>query len=84
MFVRTHFVVGKVNKMLIPVSAVLRRSEVVAVYVVDDKDVPHLRQVRLGDTDEQNEIEVLAGLNVGERVARDAVKAGMVASENKQ
>ena len=84
MFVRTHFVVGKVNKMLIPVSAVLQRSEVVAVYVVDDKDVPHLRQVRLGDTDEQNEIEVLAGLNVGERVARDAVKAGMVASENKQ
>jgi hypothetical protein len=84
MFVRTHFVVGKASKLLIPVSAVLRRSEVVAVYVVDEKDIPHLRQVRLGDTNEQNEIEVLAGLNVGERVARDAVKAGMVASENKQ
>ncbi len=84
MFVRTHFVVGKVKKMLIPVSAVLRRSEVVAVYVVDDKDVPRLRQVRLGEANEQNEIEVLAGLNVGERVARDAVKAGMVATENKQ
>ncbi len=77
MFVRTHFVVGKASKMLIPVTAVLRRSEVVAVYVVDDKDVPHLRQVRLGETKEQNEIEVLAGLNAGERVARDAVKAGM-------
>jgi RND family efflux transporter MFP subunit len=84
MFVRTHFVVGKASKLLIPVSAVLRRSEVVAVYVVDEKDIPHLRQVRLGDANEQNEIEVLAGLNVGERVARDAVKAGMVASENKQ
>lgn len=84
MFVRTHFVVGKASKLLIPVSAVLRRSEVVAVYVVDEKDMPHLRQVRLGDTNEQNEIEVLAGLNIGERVARDAVKAGMVASENKQ
>jgi RND family efflux transporter MFP subunit len=84
MFVRTHFVVGKASKLLIPVSAVLRRSEVVAVYVVDEKDMPHLRQVRLGDANEQNEIEVLAGLNVGERVARDAVKAGMVASENKQ
>jgi RND family efflux transporter MFP subunit len=84
MFVRTHFVVGKASKLLIPVSAVLRRSEVVAVYVVDEKDMPHLRQVRLGDANEQNEIEVLAGLNVGERVARDAVKAGMVASEKKQ
>jgi len=84
MFVRTHFVVGKVSKMLIPTSAVLRRSEVVAVYVVDDKDMPHLRQVRLGDTNEQNEIEVMAGLNVGEKVARDAIKAGMVATENKR
>jgi hypothetical protein len=84
MFVRTHFVVGKVSKLLIPASAVLRRSEVVAVYVVDDKDMPHLRQVRLGDANEQGEIEVLAGLNVGERVAREAVKAGMVATENKR
>lgn len=84
MFVRTHFVVGKVSKLLIPVSAVLRRSEVVAVYVVDDKGMPRLRQVRLGDANEQNEIEVLAGLNVGERVARDAIKAGMAATENKR
>jgi RND family efflux transporter MFP subunit len=84
MFVRTHFVVGKVSKMLVPVSAVVRRSEVVAVYVVDDKDVPRLRQVRLGEANAQNEIEVLAGLNVGERVARDAVKAGMVAAESKR
>lgn len=77
MFVRTHFVVGKEKKLLIPVSAVVRRSEVVAVYVVDDKDVPRLRQVRLGEANAQNEIEVLAGLNVGERVARDAIRAGM-------
>jgi RND family efflux transporter MFP subunit len=84
MFVRTHFVVGKEKKMLIPASAVVRRSEVVAVYVVDDKNVPHLRQVRLGETNEQNEIEVMAGLNVGERVAVDAIKAGMVAAESKR
>lgn len=84
MFVRTHFVVGKENKMLIPTSAVVRRSEVVAVYVVDEKGMPRLRQVRLGEANAQNEIEVLAGLNIGERVAREAVKAGMVASEMKQ
>jgi RND family efflux transporter MFP subunit len=84
MFVRTHFVVGKENKMLIPASAVLRRSEVVAVYVVDEQGTPRLRQVRLGEANAQGEIEVLAGLNVGERVAREAVKAGMVASEMKR
>ncbi|MDO8925784.1 MAG: efflux RND transporter periplasmic adaptor subunit [Sideroxyarcus sp.] len=84
MFVRTHFVVGKENKMLIPVSSVVRRSEVVAVYVVDDKGMPRLRQVRLGEANAQNEIEVLAGLNVGEQVAREAVKAGMVAAESKR
>lgn len=77
MFVRTHFVVGKENKLMIPQSAVLRRSEVVGVYVLDDKDMPRLRQVRLGEANAQNEVEVLAGLNSGERVARDAIKAGM-------
>ncbi|MBA3023346.1 MAG: efflux RND transporter periplasmic adaptor subunit [Gammaproteobacteria bacterium] len=84
MFVRTHFVVGKENKLLIPASAVVRRSEVVAVYVVDEQGTPRLRQVRLGEANAQNEIEVLAGLNIGERVARDAIKAGMVASEMKR
>ena len=84
MFVRTHFVVGKEQKMLIPASAVVRHSEVVAVYVVDDKGVPHLRQVRLGETNEQGEVEVVAGLNVGERVARDAIKAGMAVAESKR
>ena len=84
MFVRTHFVVGKENKLLIPASAVVRRSEVVAVYVVDEQGTPRLRQVRLGEANAQNEIEVLAGLNIGERVAREAVKAGMVASEMKR
>lgn len=77
MFVRTHFVVGKEKKLLIPVAAVLRRSEVVAVYVIDDKGQPRLRQVRLGEATEKGEIEVLAGLTEGERVATDPVKAGM-------
>jgi RND family efflux transporter MFP subunit len=81
MFVRSHFVVGKVNKLLIPASAVVRRSEVVAVYVMDDKDQPHLRQVRLGEDTDKNEVEVLAGLAAGERVALEPVKAGMAAKK---
>lgn len=77
MFVRAHFVVGKANKLVVPASAVLRRSEVVAVYVVDEKGGMKLRQVRLGDTTPDGAVEVLAGLNPGEQVALDPVKAGM-------
>lgn len=77
MFVRVHFVVGKAKKLLIPASAVVRRSEVVAVYVVDEKGEARLRQVRLGEMSGTDEIEVLAGLNPGEKVALEPIKAGM-------
>ena len=76
MFVRVQFMIGKTRKMLVPASAVLQRSEVTAVYVVD-KGVARLRQVRLGEPSGQDGIEVLAGLNEGEQVALDPVKAGM-------
>lgn len=77
MFVRAHFLVGKLKKLVIPNSAVLRRSEVVAVYVVDEKGSVTLRQVRVGDAEIEGVVEVLAGLNQGERIALDPVKAGM-------
>jgi len=77
MFVRAHFVVGTANKLVVPVSAVLHRSEVVAVYVVDEKGGVKLRQIRLGETNADGLVEVLAGLNPGEQVALDPVKAGI-------
>jgi RND family efflux transporter MFP subunit len=77
MFVRTHFVVGKANKLVIPGSAILHRSEVVAVYVVDENNKVGLRQVRVGDVFADGSVEALAGLNPGEKVALDPVKAGM-------
>jgi RND family efflux transporter MFP subunit len=77
MYVRAHFVVGKIKKLMVPASAVLRRSEVVAVYVVDEKGGVKLRQVRLGETSTDGGVEVLAGLSPGEKVALDPIKAGM-------
>lgn len=77
MFVRAHFVVGKASKLLIPASAIVRRSEVVAVYVVDEKGGLGLRQIRVSDEGGQSEVEVLSGLNQGEKIAVDAIKAGM-------
>lgn len=78
MFVRAHFVTGKVRKMVVPAGAVLRRGELTGVYVVDDKSLPHLRQVRLGEASAGGDLEVLAGLTAGEKVALDPVKAGIV------
>ena len=82
MFVRAHFVVGKATRLVIPASAVLHRSEVVAVYVVDENGGMKLRQVRLGEAAANGEVEVLAGLNPGEKVAADPIKAGILQNQN--
>jgi RND family efflux transporter MFP subunit len=84
MFVRAHFVIGKAKKLLVPTSAVVHRSEVVGVYVVNDKGAISLRQVRVGEEAGQGEVEVLSGLNPGERVAKDAIKAGMAMARQEQ
>jgi membrane fusion protein, multidrug efflux system len=56
------------DTLAVPTSAVIRRSELTAVYVLDTKDRPVLRQVRLGQPLGTTEVEVLAGLDAGERV----------------
>lgn len=83
MFVRTHFTTGKAKKLVMPAEAVLRRSEVVAVYVVDDKGGAKLRQVRVGDVNGEGMVEVLAGLKAGEKVALEPIKAGMQNAKQK-
>lgn len=59
----------------VPAQAVLTRSEVTAVYVIDANGVAHLRQVRLGPA-EGNEVTVLSGLVAGETIALDPIAAG--------
>lgn len=76
MFARAHFSVGSARKLTIPSSAVVRRSEITAVYVVKDEHVS-LRQVRLGTPNGRGQVEVLAGLNAGEVIALDPIKAGI-------
>lgn len=78
MFARAHFSVGSARKLTIPSSAVVRRSEVTAAYVVKDDRVS-LRQIRLGTPNGRGQVEVLAGLNPGETIALDPVKAGIYA-----
>jgi len=76
-YARAHFVIGKAPRLLVPRAAVVRRSEVTAVYVVDEQGRARLRQIRLGSAGDEASVEVLAGLKPGERVALEPVKAGM-------
>ena len=75
-FARAHFSVGRATRLLVPREAVLRRSEVTAVYVLA-QDSLQLRQVRLGTAGDERAVEVLAGLKAGERVALEPVKAAI-------
>lgn len=57
----------------VPVSALVRRGEVTAVYVLGDGRLS-LRQVRLGDA-AGDQVDVISGLKPGDRVAADPVAA---------
>jgi RND family efflux transporter MFP subunit len=76
MFVKAAFVIGESQRLLVPTVALMRRSEVTGVYVIDDDDQLRMRQVRVGRTF-GDRAEVLSGLRAGERVADDPVRAGI-------
>lgn len=74
---RAHFVTGIERCLVVPVSSILRRSELTAVYVISANNKAQLRQVRIGKTLANGWIEVLAGVNVGERIALEPIAAGL-------
>lgn len=74
MFVKVGFVIGEADRLLVPMRALVVRSEVTAVYVIDPGGRTSLRQLRIGQRF-GDKIEVLAGLGAGERVAVDALAA---------
>lgn len=75
MFARAHFVAGAPRpRLMVPLAAIVRRTEVTGVYVVAGDGSATLRQVRLGET-RADRVEVLAGLSAGERIALDPLAA---------
>jgi RND family efflux transporter MFP subunit len=76
MFVKTGIVTGKKEELTVPAKAVVQRSEVTGVYVVDDAGHIRLRQIRAGRTLGED-VVVLSGLDQGERVALDPIAAGV-------
>ncbi len=75
MAVKVAFVTREVKKLLVPITAVVHRSEVSAVYVMDKNGTLSMRQVRLGSRVNAKQVEILAGLQAGERIARDPLAA---------
>lgn len=75
MFVKVAFQIGEMKRLLVPAKAVAYRSEVSALYVIDGRGGLSLRQVRIGNPVGSEMVEVLAGVDEGEQIAIDPVRA---------
>ena len=76
MLVKVAFEIDNKNRLMVPTSAIAHRSEVSAVYVADENQKLRLRQIRPGKRF-GDKTEILAGLDAGEVVATDPVRAGV-------
>jgi len=80
MFAKVAFVTGEEEQLLIPDKAIVHRSEVTGVYVVDGKKIS-FRQIRIGRDLGNGQREILAGLDAGEKVALNPIRAGVMLKE---
>lgn len=78
MTVKTAFTLGQDQRLLVPLSALVQRGEITAVYVVSAKRVL-LRQLRIGHRFD-DEVEVISGLSADEAIAIDPVAAAALAA----
>lgn len=76
MLVKVAFVIDNTQRLVIPQGALVYRSEVAGVYVIDEQQQLSFRQVRPG-YDLGDKMEILAGLDVGEKIALNPVRAGI-------
>jgi RND family efflux transporter MFP subunit len=81
MLVKVAFEVGRRTSLAVPAKALVYRSEVTGVYVVKADGTVVLRQVRPGREADDGMIEILGGLNEGERIALDPLRAGVYLKE---
>ncbi|HSC12802.1 MAG TPA: efflux RND transporter periplasmic adaptor subunit [Rhodanobacteraceae bacterium] len=82
MTVKTAFVIGDAERLLVPVAALVQRSEVSGLYVVGPNNAVTLLQVRLGHRF-GDRIEVLSGLVAGARIANDPVAASLAVAASR-
>lgn len=71
MFGKARFPHGQRRVMMIPRAALSERGQLTGVYAVDSAGIARLRLVTIGKRDGER-IEILSGLNEGDRVVADA------------
>lgn len=76
MLVKVALTIGSTERLLLPQQALVSRSEVNAVYVIDADGKLAFRQVRPGNRYGE-QVEILAGLDENEIIALDPVRAGI-------
>jgi RND family efflux transporter MFP subunit len=84
MHTKVAFLVGETSRLAIPARAVVQRSEVSGIYVMDKSQQLHFRQVRVGPALDDGLIEVLAGLSENETVMLDPASATNLRDSQKQ
>ena len=83
MFVKASLVTGEKQVLMIPKKSIVHRSEVNAVYVVTRDGTINFRHVRLGSTNNGNQV-ILSGLSEGEEVALQPIQAGINAMQQRR
>lgn len=73
LYAKVRIPAGGRETILIPAKAVVEKGQLTGVYTVDDKGVISFRPVRTGKNYGEN-IEVLSGLNQGEKVITEGVE----------
>lgn len=74
MMVKVSVPVASEQSLMIPQQALIIRSELRAVYLLNEQGEPKLRQVRTGAS-AAGKIEILSGLQAGDRIALDPNQA---------
>jgi RND family efflux transporter MFP subunit len=72
-FGRAMLPVGEKKGLLVPGTAVLERGQLTYVWVVDDRNIAHMRLVRPG-VGVADRVEILSGLSEGERIVVSGVE----------
>jgi multidrug efflux pump subunit AcrA (membrane-fusion protein) len=71
---KARFIVGQVQKVTVPRTAVVERGQLTSVFVVDPSGLARMRLVKTGKTYNER-VEVLSGLKEGEEIVADGVTA---------
>ncbi len=72
---KARFLTGKKKGILVPERSIVKRGQLTGVYVVDNNGVISYRIVRIGASYPEKEmVEILSGLNPGERIVTDGIE----------